>query len=97
MAAFTNSEVSASKVRYITKKTNADGSHMGFACGIVDGDGHHYSIVLKNVDASADKAAVKVALKSYLSTIEKTPPHEPVSSSFLLSQDLDSDNSESLS
>ena len=94
MAVFTDSEASASKVRYINKKTDVDGSHLGFSCGVTDGDGNYYSMLLKGVDANADKAAVKTALKSYLSTIEKTPPHEPITSSSLLSQD---DANESLS
>ena len=94
MAVFTNSEVSASKVLYINKKTNADGSHIGFSCGVVDGDGNRYSMILKDVDANADKAAVKTALKAYLLTLHKTPPHVPTSSTFILSED---DASESLS
>ena len=87
MATFTNSEVSASKVQYINKKTNADGSHLGFSCGLVDGDGNHYSTILKDIDASSDKAAVKTALKAYLLTINKTPAHVSTSSTSVLSQD----------
>ena len=91
---FTSTQVSACKVTYINKKTNADGSHLGFSCGLIDGDWNHYSFLLKDVDASADKATVKTALKAYLLTIDKTPPHEPISSSSLLSED---DANESLS
>ena len=94
MATFTNSEISASTVTCINKKTNADGSFLGFACKIIDGDGNHYSVILHNIDAGSDKSAVKAALKSYLLTANKTPVHESTSSSFLLSED---DANESLS
>ena len=93
MANFTNAEASASKVLYINKKTKADGSLIGFSCGVVDGDGNHYSMILKGLSADADKAAIKTALKAYLCTIGKTPLHESTKSSSLLS---DNDASESL-
>ena len=94
MANFTESEANASKVKYINKKTNADGSHLGFSCGVVDGDGNHYSMMLADVNANADKATVKTALKAYLLTLAKTPVHVSTSSTVVLSEN---DASESLS
>ena len=94
MANFTNSEISDSKVKYINKKTNVDGSHLGFSCGVIDGDGNHYSMILKDVDASADKDAVKTALKAYLLTLQKTTAHVASGSMSVL---LEDDAGESLS
>ena len=94
MANFTNSDISDSKVKYINKKTNVDGSHLGFSCGVIDGDGNHYSMILKDVDSSADKDAVKTALKAYLLTLQKTTAHVASGSMSVL---LEDDAGESLS
>jgi len=94
MANFTSSEVAASKVVFIDKKTASDGSHIGFNCKVIDGDGNHYSIMLTDIASNSDKASVKTELKSYLLTLRKAEVHTSSNSSELLSKD---DASESLS
>ena len=68
MAKFTESEASACKIRFINKKTRANGTHFGWSAGLVDSARKHHEVFLTDTNGSEDKATVIAAIKKVMLT-----------------------------